>query len=89
MCSVGRGTLDDFGVSPWQLKDTYHLSQEIAVPRKSLHAATTLIHLKQYKFKVVQNLKQAQHVVRAQFCNWLCEAVCNDENGPLLTYFTD
>jgi hypothetical protein len=45
---------------PDRLKDT---SQEIAVPKKSLHAATRLIHLKQYKLKVVQELQQAEHVV--------------------------
>jgi hypothetical protein len=86
MCSLGRGTLDDFGMSPSNLKT---LIPRNCSTKKIITCSHKINSLETYKFKAVQKLKQAEHVVRVQFCNWLCEAVCKDENGPLLTYFTD
>ena len=40
-----------------------------------------------YIFIVIANTPDLFVIV--QFCNWLCENVCNDEVDSLLIYFTN
>jgi hypothetical protein len=66
-------------------------SQESSASESSVQAATAtqLLHLKPYKFTVVQKLQEARCDIMVWFCNWFCEAVCSGEVDPLLNYITN
>jgi hypothetical protein len=56
---------------------------------KSHTQTTELLYLKPYTYTVVQNLQDADCVLRLWFCYFFCEAVCSDEVKALLSYFAN
>jgi hypothetical protein len=85
MCSFRRNQGDPL-VEVEASPDSYHRNP--VHQKSSAYTAKKLLHLQPYKFKIVQKLHQADCISRTHFYNCFCEAGCNDEVAPELTYLT-
>jgi hypothetical protein len=65
------------------------LSKETVAPQSSVHTTTKQLFLQPHKFRVANEIQEADCVAKVRFWNWFNAAVCNGEVSPLLTGFTD